>query len=38
MQQMDHTIAQLQFQNDIAMLLLVFAGAVAVAVIIAKSS
>jgi hypothetical protein len=38
MQQMDQTIAQLQFQNDIAMLLLVFAGAVAVAVIIAKSS
>lgn len=37
-EKMDHTIAQLQLQNDIAMLLLVFAGALAVAAIIAMSS
>lgn len=38
LQAMDQTITQLQLQNDLAMLLLVFAGAVAVAVIVAKSS
>lgn len=38
MQAMNQTIAQLQQQNDIAMLLLVFAGALAVAVLVAKSS
>jgi hypothetical protein len=34
----DQSIAQLQVQNDVAMLLLVFVGAVALVVIIAKSS
>ena len=37
MQAMNQTIAQLQQQNDIAMLLLVFAGALAVTVLVAKS-
>ena len=38
MRAMDQTITQLQLQNDLAMLLLVFAGAVAVAALISKSS
>jgi len=38
LQAQQQTIAQLQVQNDLAMLLLVFVGALALAVIIAKSS
>jgi hypothetical protein len=35
---MDQQLAQLQLQNDIAMLLLVFVGALAIAALVAKSS